>query len=170
MDTGTTLLLGLGNPVRGDDAVGLRVAEAVGQLMRADPVPGVLVATSTRGGMELIDLLSGHGRAVIVDCMEAPDAVPGSVRQLSPDDVKGCARLVGSHDIGVAEAIEMGRLLGADMPSEVEIIGIACADTACIEEQLSPALAAAVEPTARWLFRKLSTVRGARLLASDGLR
>jgi len=155
MGRGTTLLLGLGNPVRGDDAVGLRVAEAVQDMLRADPIEGVFVATSTRGGLELIDLLAGHARAVIVDCLDVPGADPGTLRELALDDVKGCARLVGSHDIGVATALEMGRLLGADMPETVEVIGITAADTNCIEERLSPRVAAAVGSTARWLYEKL---------------
>ena len=151
----TTVLVGLGNPVRGDDAVGLLVAAAVERLLAGRPVPGMRVVTSTRGGFELIDLLAGAGRAVVVDCLDVPEARPGRVRVLSLDEVAGCARLVGSHDIGLASAIELGRLVGVPMPERVEIIGIEAAVGDRIEEGLSPEVAAAVPLVARWIHRRL---------------
>ncbi len=152
----TTVLVGLGNPIRGDDGVGLRVAEAVEALLAAKPVPGARVTTSTRGGFELMDLLEGADRAIVVDCLDLPDAVPGRVRQMSLEDVAGAARLVGSHDIGLAAAVELGRLLGARMPARVDILGIEAALEDRIDEGLSPALEAAVEPLARFLHSALA--------------
>jgi hydrogenase maturation protease len=152
----TTVLVGLGNPVRGDDGVGLRVAEAVSALLAARPVAGARVVTSTRGGFELMDLLEGADRAIVVDCLDLPDAVPGRVRQLPLRDLAGAARLVGSHDIGLAAAIELGRLLGARMPEHVEVFGIEAWLEDRIEECLSPALEAAVQPLARFLYSSLA--------------
>ena len=151
----STVLVGLGNPVRGDDAVGLRVAEAVEDLLRARPVAGARVATSTRGGFELMELLTGADRAIVVDCLDLPDARPGHVRALSLEEVAGCARLVGSHDIGLATAVALGRLLGAAMPEHVEIVGIEAEVADRIEEGLSPGVAAAVPLVAEWLHRRL---------------
>jgi hydrogenase maturation protease len=155
----TTVLVGLGNPVRGNDAVGLRVAAAVERLLAARPVAGVRVATSTRGGFELIDLLSGADRAIVVDCLEAPDARPGRVRVLSLDGLAGCARLVGSHDIGLAAAVELGRLLGVAMPQQVHVIGIEAELDDRIDEGLSPEVAAVVPLVARWIRRRLADAR-----------
>lgn len=151
----TTVLVGLGNPVRGDDGVGLRVAKAVEALLAASPVPRARVATSTRGGFELMELLEGADRAIVVDCLDLPDAVPGRVRQVSMQDIAGAARLVGSHDIGLPAAVELGRLLGAHMPARVEVYGIEAALEDRIEEGLSPALEEAVEPLARFLYSAL---------------
>ena len=154
----TTVLVGLGNPVRGDDGVGLRVAKAVEALLAANPVPGARVATSTRGGFELMDLLEGADRAIVVDCLDLPDAVPGRVRQMSLQDLAGAARLVGSHDIGLSTAIELGRLAGLAMPVRVEVYGIETALEDRIEEGLSPALEAVVEPLARFLYSALAAI------------
>jgi hydrogenase maturation protease len=162
-----TVLVGLGNPVRGDDAVGLRVAEAVQCLLNERPIAGVRVATSTRGGFELIDLLSGADHAVLVDCLEALNARPGRVRVLALDAVAGSARLVGSHDIGLPAAVELGRLLGIRMPADVEVIGIEAEVGDRIEEGLSPELAAAVPVVAAWLCERLAG-RGREGPASPG--
>jgi hydrogenase maturation protease len=157
-EPGTTIVLGLGNPVRYDDAVGLRVAEAVERLLAAEPLPGVSVATSTRAGLELIDLLSGAARAVIVDCLALPDAVPGRVSRLTLDDVAGSARLVGAHDVTVATAFKFARASGVPMPDTVDIYAIEAADIDRIEEGLSPAVASAVDELAREIYHRLPTV------------
>ena len=154
-EVGTTIVLGLGNPVRFDDAVGLRVAEAVERLLAEAPVPGVKVVTSTRAGLELIDLLSGASRAVIVDCLALPNPVPGRVRRLTLDDVAGAARLVGAHDVTLSHAFEFARAAGVPMPSSVEIYAVEAADIDRIEEGLSTAVAAAVPALAREIHHQL---------------
>jgi hydrogenase maturation protease len=155
-EPGTTIVLGLGNPVRYDDAVGLRVAEAVERLLAAEPLPGVSVATSTRAGLELIDLLAGASRAVIVDCLARPDPVPGRVTRLTLDDVAGSARLVGAHDVTVDTAFKFARAAGVPMPDTVDIYAIEAADVDRIEEGLSPAVASAVYDVAREIHRRLA--------------
>jgi hydrogenase maturation protease len=155
----TTIVLGLGNPVRFDDAVGLRVAEAVERLLAEEPVHGVTVMTSTRAGLELIDLLSGASRAVIVDCLTLPNPVPGNVRRLTLNDVAGSARLVGAHDVTIAGAFQFARAAGVPMPDTVEIFAVEAADVDCVAEGLSPAVALAVPALAREIHRRLAARR-----------
>ncbi len=151
-----TVVLGLGNPVRGDDAAGLRVVEELDRLLAAEPVSGVRTVQSRRGGFELIDLLSGADRAVIVDCWDGPGASPGRVRRLSIGQVAGCARLVGCHDIGVREAFDLARLANAPMPAVVDIYAIDAGDTSRLVEALTPDVARAVPALARQLHASLA--------------
>ena len=119
-----TAVLGLGNPVLTDDAVGLRVAERLRALLDADPVPGADVLASTRAGFELIDMLQGYARAIIVDALELPDPRPGRVRSLDLGSFAGSARLNSAHEIDVATAFELARTLGIPMPGSVEIFAV----------------------------------------------
>ena len=132
------------------------MAEEVERLLDRRPVDGVRVVTSTRGGFELIDLLAGSGRVLVVDCFEAVDAQPGRMRVLPLEGLCGCARLVGGHDVGLSAAIQLGRLLGVEMPERVEVIGVEAVPGDRIEEGLSPALAAAVPIVAAWIYRRLA--------------
>lgn len=152
------VVLGLGNPLRGDDGAGVKVAETVEALLRERPVPGVTVRTSTRAGLEVLDLLSGFGRAIVVDCLEVPDAVPGRVRRLALDGCPGSARLVGAHDLSLRDAFAFARETGHPMPDEVEIFGVEATETLAIREGLSPAVAAAVEALAAEIHARLHTV------------
>lgn len=150
-----TVVLGLGNPVRGDDAVGLRVAEAVQQGLDEAPLPGVSVLTSTRAGLELIDLLAGADHAVLIDAYESPDATPGNIRLLTLDDVAGAPRLVGGHDITVAGAFGFARESNIPMPGTVDIYAVEVLETDRLEEALSPEVEAAVPRLARAIHERL---------------
>ena len=150
-----TVVLGLGNPILGDDAVGLRVAAELERLLGDDPVTDVRVVTSTRAGFELIDLLAGARHAIIVDCVEAASPEPGRIRQLDLQHVSGASRLIGPHDISVGVAFELAGTLGIRMPETVEIYGIEVADTQRFGEALSPAAEAAAATLARELHAGL---------------
>lgn len=149
------VVLGLGNPVLSDDAVGLHVAAALSRLLDVEPIPGVCVETSTRAGFELLDLLSPYSRAVLVDCLDIPDAEPGRVRKLSLQDFAGSARLVNQHEVSVAAAFALAQRLGVPMPQQVEIYAVEAADVRTLCELLTPAVAAAVEPLACMLYAQL---------------
>ncbi len=142
-------VLGLGNPVLTDDAVGLRVADRVRELLAADPVPGVEVLESTRGGFDLIDLLGGFDMAVIVDALEAVSPAPGRVHRLDLAALAGSARLVSAHEIDLATAFELASRLQVPMPARVEIYGVEGGDMRTLSESLTPPLAACVDPLAR---------------------
>ncbi len=151
-----TVVLGLGNPVRGDDAAGLRVAEALQGLLRERPIPGVEVRTSTRAGLEVLDLLSGADRAVVVDCLEMAVRHPGRVHSLTLAACAGSARLVGAHDLSLGDAFALARATGTAMPAQVEIYGIEGETTLEIREGLSPQVAAAVKALAARIYGRLA--------------
>lgn len=149
-------MLGLGNPVLSDDAVGLKVAERLREMLAERPLPGVEVLCSTRGGFELLDLLAGYARAVIVDALTLPEPNPGRVHQLGLASFAGMARLVGSHDISLSQAFQLAEHLGISMPGEVIIFGVEAAEVCEFSEELTPPLAQAVEPLAKQIHALLA--------------
>ncbi len=146
-----TVIVGLGNPLRGDDAVGLAVADELEHLLASHPLGGVVVRATDRAGFEMIDLLGGVNRAVVVDCFQARSPRPGLVRVLRPTDVAGSARLVGGHDLGVTEVLELAALMHVSMPERVDIIGIEGAETTEVQCGLTPNVALAARRVAAWL-------------------
>ncbi|MCL1984167.1 MAG: hypothetical protein FWG58_02055, partial [Methanomassiliicoccaceae archaeon] len=57
------LVIGLGSPIMTDDAIGLRVADAVEGMQ----IPGVETRQEAIGGLDIIPLISGHRNVIIVD-------------------------------------------------------------------------------------------------------
>jgi len=151
-----TAVVGLGNPIVADDRVGLAVAEELRRLLRESPVEQVDVLTATRGGLELIDLLSGYERAILVDCMVVTDPCPGRVQEFTLDNVASSARLVNAHEASIADVFRLAATLGLPMPASVEIFGVEAGDAVTVSEQMTPAVAAAVAPLARRIHALLA--------------
>ncbi len=149
---GQTRVLGLGNPIRCDDGVGIAVAVAVQALLAGRPLPDVSVALSARGGFEIIDLLHGYRRAVIIDCLDVPDPHPGRVRRLTLQHMAGAPRLIDAHGLSLPLAFDLAAGLGIDMPREVAILGVEAADTLTLMEALTPAVQSVVVPLARQIL------------------
>jgi hydrogenase maturation protease len=154
------VVLGLGNPVLTDDAAGLHVIEALERLLAIEPIPGVVVEASMRAGFELIDLLHGYRQALIVDCLDIPDTVPGRVRQLTLESVAGIARLVNVHELSISSAFKLAQQMGIALPEQVEIYAIEAGDVHTISEELTPAVAAAIQPLAASIYARLKELAG----------
>jgi hydrogenase maturation protease len=152
---GRTAVLGLGNPILSDDGVGLVVAQELRRLLGRRPIPGVEVLDSSRGGFDLIELLQGYARAILVDSLDLPDPRPGRIRQLTLRDVSGCARLIGAHEITIGAAFQLAERLGIPMPCQVRIFGIEGRDIHTLGEGLTPSVRAAARPLAQHLHATL---------------
>ncbi len=152
----TWVVLGLGNPVRGDDAVGLAVATALQRLLERDPLDGVVVRTSERGGLEILDAIVGASEAVLVDCVELGNAEPGRIRWLAADAVERGVRIGGAHDLDLPGVLRLGRLLDLPMPRTARVLAIESLPCQELEERLSPPVAASVERVAATLYAELA--------------
>ncbi|MDR3573833.1 MAG: hydrogenase maturation protease [Anaerolineaceae bacterium] len=144
-----TLVIGLGNPLLGDDGVGWVIAERLRevQLLPLD----VEIDTLALGGIGLMERLVGYQRAVIIDALKTGHFPNGSVHSFRLDDLENqfAGHLASAHETNLQTALEMGRELGADLPSEVLVVAIESPYIYDFSEQLSPEVASAVEKAAQ---------------------
>lgn len=148
-----TLVLGLGNPILSDDRVGLEVVREVERRMGSGC--RVDVREACMAGLDLLDLLSGYDRAVVVDAVSTPGGTPGTVVRMGSGDLRGSARLAAIHEIDVGTALTLGRRLGFELPAEITIYGIEVQDAETFGERMSPAVSRAVEVAARQIAADL---------------
>lgn len=138
-----TLIVGLGNPILGDDGVGWVVAEEVKKKLgaRAD----VDVDCASLGGISLMERLVGYDRAILVDAFKSEDE-SGSVLVMNLDDMPNYSALhtTNIHDVSLQNALEMGKKLGAHLPSRVMIVGITAEHIFDFNESLTPSVQASV--------------------------
>jgi len=118
--SGRRLLIGMGNPLRGDDAAGLLVARA----LRERGASGWDVLELEGEPVDLIEAWEGAELALVADAV-APAGEPGRVHEI--DAVAGPlpAALAGAstHALGLAEAIELARALER-LPRRLTVFGI----------------------------------------------
>jgi len=116
------LVLGLGNELLGDDAVGIIVTrELRKQLSKYLSHKASFVATNSFG-YALLDLIEGYDRLIVIDSMKvAPDEV-GSIHGFDLDDLP--SGTLSPHEISLKDLISIGRHVGLKMPSDVKVIAI----------------------------------------------
>ena len=117
------LVLGLGNPLLGDDGVGLRLLEEL--LRDAGRWPGVVefVDGGTQG-LALLGWVSRRPAVVVLDAIGL-GAEPGTVHVLRADDLARLrvSRSDTAHESGALELLATARLLG-EAPAEVMVVGV----------------------------------------------
>ncbi len=142
------LLLGLGNPILGDDAIGLRLAARVAErLEAAGGVEGLeVIDDCSAGGLELLEPLADRTCVVLVDAIVTGSAPPGTLHRFTAAALPGTRRLAGPHDADLSAALALGRRLGLHLPADEAIAIFAVEiEPACeFRATLSPGLQRAV--------------------------
>lgn len=140
------LVVGLGSPDRGDDAVGPVVARRVAAL----GLQGVRVLAH-EDPTDLVTSMTGASAVVVVDAVWSPGAEAGTLIILEtgegaaplPEDAWARTGRGGTHAFGLAAAVELARAL-KKLPPRVVLVGVAAAGFDH-GEPLSPGVAAAVD-------------------------
>lgn len=135
-----TLIVGLGNPILGDDGVGWKVADEVKK--RLPVTASIEVLCLSLGGISLMEHLIGYDNVILIDAfkMDAPDGTV-SVLKLSQLPNYSAYHITSIHDTSLQKAMELGREMGAHLPDDVTIVGIATGNALEFSEDLSPPVA-----------------------------
>ncbi|MBN2531791.1 MAG: hydrogenase maturation protease [Spirochaetales bacterium] len=137
-----TIILGVGNPILGDDGAGIHAAREVKKYIDGR---NIKVEEAITGGMNLLDLILGYDRAIIIDAVKSEDAQEGDVRRIPLAGFK-TIHSCNPHGISLIEAIEMVKKIGDDrVPGDIVIIGIMMKHIPCeFGEKLSTPVVAAI--------------------------
>ena len=145
------VVIGVGNPHRGDDGAG----PAVAQRLAAVRLAGVDVVRSDGEPASLLDAWRGRERAVVVDATSGAGP-PGTIHRFdagrSPLPV--FLRHASTHSFGLAAAVELARVLGG-LPPRLVVYGI---EGRAFEPgaPLSPEVQRAIEDVLARLLRELN--------------
>lgn len=150
-----TLVLGLGNPLLGDDGVGWRVAGIVEEQITD---PDVDIDYHAGGGLSVMERLVGYDRAIIVDAINTRHQPPGSVNLFRLEDLPAHtpSHLASTHETTLQKALQVGRLMQAALPSEIMIVAVETPNVYDFSEDLSPPVANAVPPAVQVVLSQLS--------------
>ncbi|MFN4217843.1 MAG: hydrogenase maturation protease [Candidatus Bipolaricaulia bacterium] len=144
------LVIGIGNPYRRDDAVGLIVARA----LRAKGLDHVEVLEMSGEGTALLEVWENAETVIVIDAVHS-GAEPGTIfrfeahHQPIPTEFFRCS----THNFGLAEAIELARSLG-QLPRELIVYGIGGQDFT-MGEGLSAVVARAAQEVTQRIGQEL---------------
>jgi len=137
-----TIVLGVGNPILCDDGVGIHV---INELKKHINDPNVTIDEALTGGMNLLDIIRGYDKAILVDAVKMKNEKIGEVKRFLLNDfstVHSC----NPHDVTLLEALKLAKKLGENhIPREIVVIGIVLEEMPLeFGEHLSSTVAAAV--------------------------
>jgi len=117
-----TVIVGLGNILMADEGIGCVIAGHL--LSQQEKYPGIEFVDAGTGGMNLLHIISGRKKAIIIDCA-VMGTEPGTIKRFTPEQTKSIKQLshYSLHEADVLQIIEMSRKLG-QCPEQIIIFGI----------------------------------------------
>jgi hydrogenase maturation protease len=114
------LVIGLGNPDRGDDALGREAARRLAE----NPQPGIKIIQRDGGGLGLLDDWNGYNTVLLLDAA-APCGQPGHIHRINLSEQKLPPGFSSNstHGLGIAEAVQMATALGR-LPPQLIIYAV----------------------------------------------
>ena len=136
----TIRIIGLGNGMRGDDAVGLmaarRICQAIGNHAQ--------VIEAEMAGVDLIELMKGAHSVMLIDAARSGQA-SGTIHRLDASAGPIGSQMFprSSHALGTVDALELARAMGV-LPATVIVYGVEVDNTEA-GQPLSPLVATALD-------------------------
>lgn len=142
------LVVGLGNPILGDDGVGWIVADRVRQALQDGVLAeqAIEIDSLALGGLSLMERLIGYERVIIVDALSTHQQPHGTLYKVPLESLPNLSagHTTAAHDTSLQTALEVGRNMGAQLPEQIMIVGVEAEMVFDFTEELSPEVEAAI--------------------------
>jgi hydrogenase maturation protease len=167
-----TLVLGIGNPILGDDGVGFYVAQEltnkvkdICQRQKGEklnkfnllPKGQIDVKDASTNGLNLLEFIAGYDKVIIVDAIKTENGEVGQIYKLKPEDFVSTVHLTTSpHDTNLATAIKIGNeLLAEEMPKEIIIFAVEVEQVTKFSEEMTKEVKEAIPKVANLVLEEL---------------
>jgi hydrogenase maturation protease len=158
------LVLGLGNDILTDDAIGLNVVRHLAR--QFDGSEEVHVRETMEMGLALLDFMVGYRDVILVDSIQTGAAAPGTLHEVDARAIQ-CLPERTPHFLGVGETLALGRMLGLPMPDRVRVFAIEVADPFTLGTEMTeplrralPTVIAAVDAAVQAMLQSAPVLAG----------
>jgi hydrogenase maturation protease len=150
-----TLVLGIGNTLLGDDGAGVLVVRQAAKLINS---PDVCFKETGAAGLNLLDLIIGFDRLIVVDAVSADDRDTGLILRTGPESFSRSENAISMHSCGLNAALTLaGKMYRDEVPRQVSIIGIGIQQVDIVTESLSPEIEAALPQAVRAVIEEIGS-------------
>lgn len=120
-----TIIIGIGNPILGDDAFGWKIADHIKKLI--EPATEISIEKCSLCGMALMEKMIGYDKAMLIDTINTGLYEPGTVitSTLSDIDDYSLNGSVSQHNMSTKTALQFARYLQMKVPNNNDIFIIA---------------------------------------------
>lgn len=117
----STLILGIGNLLMGDEGIGVHVANA---LQNEELPDHVFVLDGGTGGFHLLEVIENHKLVIMIDATLDGNP-PGTIRLIKPKFATDFPQAMSTHDIGLKDLVCALQLL--DKMPEIHLFVVSIA-------------------------------------------
>ena len=151
-----TLVLGIGNPILGDDGIGFHIAQELAKQIKDENVD---IKDTTEDGLNLLELIMGYDRLVVIDAIMTEGEKVGEIYRLKPEDTGELVCSVASpHHLNLATTIEIGKkLFGGQIPAEVIVFAIGTQEVTRVTEEMTERVREAIPRVVNLVLEELLT-------------
>jgi len=147
-----TLVLGWGNPILSDDGVGIKVAQEVKEKLS---YPQITVAETSTAGLSLLDSIVGYDKVIIIDAVQTKEGNAGQIYRMGLQDFSSTKHFSSPHQINLATALELGKMLNLAMPQEITIFAVEAKDITTFSEKCTPEVEQAIPKLVKMVMEEL---------------
>jgi hydrogenase maturation protease len=123
-----TLVLGLGNELYGDDAVGIHVIRKLREEFEkpektAEWLDDVELEECSLSGLALLEVIVDYDTLIIIDTLKKEKPLTGKIHLPEEKDLRHIPG-PSPHYVSIPQSIELGKKLGLQVPSRIKIIAV----------------------------------------------
>ena len=130
-----TLIIGLGNTIRGDDGVGIYVARELKSRLNDNNID---IKETHYSGLKLMDLVYDYEKVVIIDALKDKKERTGEVYLFEPGDNNFNRTSHNLHSMTFVKNYSLLKKTYPRIPENLKIIGISIKGADGFKEGLSP--------------------------------
>lgn len=132
--------MGIGNTIRGDDGIGIYIAEEIKKKLVNKKNKVTVISTET-AGLNLLDLIVGYNKLIIVDSIQvSSNNELGHIFELEVNQLNSSNSHFNSHDIDFSKLFKLGKKLGIKLPKKIKIYGIGISSVKGFKQRCNPQL------------------------------
>lgn len=145
------LVLGIGNLLLSDEAVGVRIVEALEQRFHIPPELDVLDGGTA--GLELMEAMANREHLIVADAVLTGQS-PGSIAVLRDKEIPAMfSRKVSPHQLGLCDVL-MALQLTDEFPRKLTLVGVV-PESLAPNIGLTPTVTQAIEPALEQILAAL---------------
>ena len=146
--------MGIGNTIRGDDGIGIYIAEEIKKKL-VNKKNNVTVISTETAGLNLLDLIVGYNKLIIVDSIQvSSNNELGHMFELEVNQLNSSNGHFNSHDIDFSKLFKIGKKLGIKLPKEIKIYGIGIFFVKGFGQKCNPRLHKMIPGIAQYIINK----------------
>lgn len=153
-----TLVLGIGNPILGDDGIGFHIVQELAKEINDENID---VKDTSVNGLNLLGLIVGYDKLIVIDAIMTEDEKVGEIYRLKPRNSSETAwSTISLHHLNLATTIQIGKkLFLKEMPGEVIIFAIGAQEVTEVTGEITARVKEAIPRVINLVLEELSLKR-----------